>query len=104
MFLLIDQSRVDSSEIKQFADSAAALAYASTIYAPDFRVIGFVEAPMSDTWQKWSREPSAEDIERLTAEVGDVTVREPGTHPGGRAWWVEPVATVHTTIIEEING
>ena len=47
-----------------------------------------------DTWHKIYAQSSAEAheiVKRITYEIIPVDVFPPGTHPGGEAWWVEPM-------------
>jgi hypothetical protein len=68
------------------------------------RIVGWEQAHM-DEWIKVSNQPSEEDIEEWCAPltIDQVTVRRPGTHPGGNAYWVEPSVTVYYPIIEEVD-
>lgn len=56
----------------------------------------FVEGRFSDCWIKASRKPDREDLESWCAPLApdQVIVCEPGTHPGGKAWWITPSVTV----------
>jgi hypothetical protein len=48
-------------------------------------------------WIKVSDKPSDEQIADWVAplSVDDVNVRAPGTHPGGREYWIEPRADIY---------
>jgi hypothetical protein len=67
----------------------------------DFFVKGYEKLPVGDCWVKWNKEPAPDEIERLSAEAGELIVRPPGTHPGGKQWWIEPVETIYKPVTEE---
>ena len=51
-------------------------------------------------WIKVSDRPSADQLADWVAPLSadDVVVKAPGTHPGGNAYWIEPVANVHRPV------
>lgn len=51
-------------------------------------------------WIKVSDQPTNEQLADWVAplSVDDVAVYAPGTHPGGREYWIEPITTIHFPI------
>lgn len=43
-----------------------------------------------DCWFKMFHEPTAEMFPDMPFDFDNLSVRGPGGHPGGKAWWIEP--------------
>lgn len=89
----------DSAEIKAFETLEQAEAWLLSAYDPDdfdHAMAVIEQGEFSDCWLKLYRRPD----EALLASVGapfdsdGLSVQEPGSHPGGRDWWVTPFADV----------
>lgn len=58
-----------------------------------------------DCWFKMHRRPSADELRHFAwpVEPEHLTVREPGTHPGGNAYWIEPNTDVFVAVIRNAD-
>ena len=65
-------------------------------------VVDIVEGDFGDCFAKFTREPTADDLQRLSDEYGipleAFNVRAPGTHPGGRMWWIDVTISVFVPV------
>lgn len=101
-FYVIDsQDETSEALIHKYNDSDQARVEMSRHHV-DFKIVGFEEAWM-DEWIKVVNKPTDEDLadwcHPLTPD--QVTVRKPGTHPGGDMYWIEPAVPIHYPVFEE---
>lgn len=73
-------------------------------YCADSRIVGIEEGYFSDCWAKVINEPTEDDFERWSDEYGlpsdTFIVRAPGTHPGGKFYWVDVTVPVHVPVFK----
>ena len=89
---------VDSEERQVYAADTQQDAHQHAVHQ-GWLIEGWERVDLNE-WIKVSDQPTNEQLADWVAPltVDDVTVRAPGTHPGGNAWWVEPIATIHFPI------
>ena len=67
-------------------------------------VTGYVEGTYGDCWAKTISEPTQEDYDWWSNEYGlprDCFIaRAPGTHPGGKLWWVELAIPIYVPVFK----
>lgn len=70
----------------------------------DLAVVDIAEGDFGDCFAKFTAEPSDDDLRRLSDEYGipleAFNVRAPGTHPGGRMWWIDVTISVFVPVYE----
>ena len=95
-FFIIDDS--DATEVQVYAAETEAEAHKHAVH--DGLLITDWERVDLPEWIKVSDKPSDEQIADWVAplKADDVVVRKPGTHPGGDAYWIEPVANVYRPV------
>lgn len=85
------------AEIRRFETEETALEYLLDGHDPDefdFSSARLVRGEFSDCWIKF-HEPVTEDHHATAPfRLDEVSVSGPGSHPGGKAWWVTPYADV----------
>jgi hypothetical protein len=55
-----------------------------------------IAGDFGDCWIKLFKEPDADTLNSLSPfSADDLIVQNPGSHPGGKAWWVTPLAPVY---------
>lgn len=102
-----DDDRIaDRGTISGYDSPEEALAVARKSYeGSGFVVTGLESARYGDCWFKVQSGPTPDQLERWAAEadmnVDDLIVQGPGTHPGGRAWWITPRVDVMTPVLIE---
>ncbi len=90
------------AEITRYPDEAAALAAAREAYSDAEDVI-LEPGGWGDCWVKlYSGPPAPRDAHRWRPfRIGlDLMVQRPGTHPGGRCWWVTPRVRVLVPVVQ----
>ena len=95
-FFIVDDS--DATEVQVYAAATQQDAHQHAVHQG--LLIENWERVDLPEWIKVSDRPSADQLADWVAPltVDDVVVRKPGTHPGGNAWWIEPVANVHRPV------
>ena len=63
--------------------------------------IQVVAGSFGDAWLKLTQAPRPGDRSLAPFAYTQMHVQRPGTHPGGRMWWVTPHATVLVAILQE---
>jgi len=76
---------------------------------PDFIIIGWEKAnPAGDAWIKLHCHPSKHfeinDAGNAIVNGIECTIKAPGTHPGGDAYWLDPAESVLTPILEATDN
>lgn len=83
----------EHAEIRAFDTRAEAEDYLLSAFDDgDFRV-ETRPGRFADCWIKSSSAPS-DAIDAGPFALDDLSIRAPGEHPGGHAWWLEPTAAV----------
>lgn len=81
----------ENADIRAFETEAEARAYILSVYdKSDWKheTAKFEAGRFGDCWVSTTREP---DLDRLTPfKPDDLIVRAPGSHPGGKQYWIEP--------------
>lgn len=70
----------------------------------DSRITGWEPAWFGDCWVKRHRAPDADELNddgTMTIDGIVCSISPPGTHPGGRAWWLTPVEDVFVPTFDE---
>lgn len=68
----------------------------------DFDVVDLERGSFGDCWIKCASISTVELYRKdWEAEAGPLIVQEPGSHPGGRAWWVSPSAEIMVPVLRE---
>ena len=59
----------------------------------------------ADYWVKLHHRPTADELEDYAEDIGcsadDLIVQNPGSHPGGNAWWITPRINILTPVLKE---
>ena len=63
--------------------------------------IQVVPGSYGDAWLKLTQAPRPGDRSLAPFAYTQLCVQRPGTHPGGRFWWVTPNPTVLVAILQE---
>lgn len=78
---------------------AATLAKAVKIFAKGkYSLAAIREAEYSDTWLKMWKEPEVADRALAPFSLKEVIVSNPGQHPGGQAYWVQPAVADYAVV------
>lgn len=67
----------------------------------DRQIIGWQEGDYGDCWYKASRKPEVDENGEADFDGMKCSVRNPGTHPGGKRWWIDPADPVLVPVYEE---
>ncbi len=72
-------------------------------------ITGFLVADFGDCWLKTMKKPTREDWEIFSEkETGltfdEISILEPGTHPGGNFYWINPVSEIVIPIYKKENN
>ena len=98
--------------IMEFADHEAATAFFQSSYPAtgpgDPEMIGWQEVSgFGDAWKMYDRKAfnaffgeEYEDTGHVEINGIKCRVRAPGSHPGGREYWLDPVDTVYCPVVE----
>lgn len=73
-----------------------------------FIVTGLIELfGFADCWCKCHFKPDQDLLENLAGQIGcsvdDIHVSAPGTHPGGRSWWITPHINMLSPMLIEVE-
>lgn len=92
----------ERADIRRADSQEAALEALRGYYSgSDFAVVSLEAGSFGDAWLRFSEAPGASDMARLEREAGALSIQEPGQHPGGRQWWIEPASTVFVPVLRE---
>ena len=91
----------ERADIREAATEAEALAELRRGFMDgDFEVAGMERGSFSDCWVKFVNRPTPDDLARLEREAGPLHVAAPGTHPGGRFWWITPASVIFVPVLK----
>jgi hypothetical protein len=99
----VDETCIDkSADILAFASYAEAERYLKDGLSPedfDLSEARVIAGRFPDCWQKWyGTKPDLSSEADLLCfapfSADNLRVQEPGTHPGGNAWWITPIPNV----------
>lgn len=87
-----DGTRIDSDAVYHRAESKADMIARMQERCVD-EVVDVAEGDFSDCWAKLLHEPEPHDFELWSQDYGlpvdSFIVRAPGTHPGGKLFWID---------------
>lgn len=72
-------------------------------YGEEWRVQFWTIGEFADCWVKLYQRPELDDEGRTVIDGILCEVQNPGTHPGGNAWWCTPVAPIYVPILTELT-
>lgn len=97
-----DGTKIDGQARFKRADSVPEMVERLQDGQKDLLVYGVQVGDFGDCWAKFIDRPDADTLEHLAAECGlpvqAFDVRAPGTHPGGRMWWVDVNIPVYVPV------
>ena len=89
------------ANIKVFDTPEDAVDFAASAWGLDEGETLTVEAgEFSDCWIKMRRKPVVGDHMLAPFTYNDVIIQPPGTHPGGREYWLTPRRDVLVAVVE----
>lgn len=90
----------EGADIRAFNTRAEAEAYLREPFDPAEWSVEITTGEFSEYWRRFYSEPNSLDTFE-PFEQNDVTIRGPGSHPGGRQWWITPPFGVEILIAVE---
>jgi len=103
-----DGSKIDDSAKFKRASSVSEMLERMQEGFKDCKVVDCEPGDFGDCFAKFVDEPTQDTLEFLAEEYGVpvevLTVRAPGTHPGGKQWWVDVIETVYVPVFETENA
>lgn len=99
-----DGTKIDSNARIKRAESRREAIERMQECSADLAVVDIQEGDYGDCFAKFTHEPTDDDLERLSDAYGipieAFNVRAPGTHPGGRMWWIDVTISVFVPVYE----
>lgn len=101
-----DEGRIpERADISKAATMEEALEACRAAYTgSDFEVVELEAGHFGDCWIKvHDRRTLEAKVGEWTDEAGELIVQEPGSHPGGKAFWLTPAADVYVPVLREVE-
>lgn len=90
----------EGAPLKNFESFDSAHRALSMGLGSDAYIVEWQEGYFSDCWIKSYEAPELDEDGLAEHDGIKCRVRNPGQHPGGNCWWLEPAETVYCPMIE----